>query len=165
MFDFLHFLGKSGLRRPSVAIRRALEADGLPPGTDLSSLGTVASRGNYSGREVTFFRLFDPKRAAGRAVDVFTDYAYQDLNAHLDLVLRAGFIEQDGTVVLFARTRAVDAPPARARADRSAHPDDERLAPGWRGLDRLASRTDPSAVGPRPSDRGDPRSAEEQRPC
>ena len=100
MFDFLR---KSGMRRPSAAIRGALDAASLPRGTDVSELGVVTSPGVYSGRAVTYFRVFDPQRAANRAVDVFTDHTYQDLNAHLDLVLRAGFIEDDGTVVLFAR--------------------------------------------------------------
>src|SRR2546427_4620727 len=106
MFGFMH---RSGMRSPSAAIHRALEADGLPTGTDLSALGVVQSRGTSSGRKVTYFRVFDPKRAAARAVDVFTDHTYEDLNAHLDLVLRAGFIERDGTVVIYSRPPAADA--------------------------------------------------------
>ncbi len=97
MFDFLR---RSGMRSPSAAIRRALEADGLPPGADLSTLGVVESRGTYAGRTVTFIRLFDPAAAARRSVDVFARHTYDDLNAHLDLVLRAGHTERDGTVVL-----------------------------------------------------------------
>ena len=125
MFDFLR---KPGLRRPSAAIVRALEADGLPPGTDVSELGVVGSCGWYADRKVTFFRVFDPRRAAAQAVDVFTDYTYQDLNAHLDLVLWAGFIEQNGTAVIYSRSPALDAPvPARERADRAAHAGDERF--------------------------------------
>ena len=124
MFDFLH---GPGMRRPSGAIRRALEADGLPPGTEIGTLGVVESPGTYAGREVTYFRVFDPQRAADRAVDVFTTYTYQDLNAHLDLVLRAGFIEHDGTVVVFSGSPAPDAAlRPRERADRAAHADDER---------------------------------------
>ena len=125
MFDFLH---RSGMRRPSAAIRRALEADGLPPGTDVAALGVVTARGTYANRKVTFIRIFDPARTAAQAVDVFTDFTYQDLNAHLELVLRAGFVEQDGTVVLYSRSPAPDAPvPARERADRAAHTGDERF--------------------------------------
>ena len=125
MFDFLR---RSGLRYPSAALRRALEADGLPPGTDVSKLGVVQSRGMYSGRKVTFVRVFDPTRAAGRSVNVFTSYTYDDLNAHLDLVVRAGFIEHDGTVVLYSRPPAEDVPvPSREQADRAAHADDERF--------------------------------------
>jgi hypothetical protein len=125
MFDFLH---RSGMRSPSAAIRRALQADGLPPGTDVSALGVVTSRGKYAGRKVTFFRVFDPRRAAAQAVDVSTDSTYQDLNAHLDLVLRAGFVEQDGTVVIYSRSPALEAAvPPRERADRAAHAGDERF--------------------------------------
>ncbi len=131
MFDFLR---RSGMRTPSAAMRRALEADGLPPGTDISALGVVEERGRSSGRQVTYFRVFDPKRAAALAVNVFTNYTYQDLNAHLDLVLRAGFIERDGTVVVHSRTPASDAAiPIREPADRAAHTDDERFVFSDRG--------------------------------
>ena len=122
------FLRKSGLRRPSAAIVRALEADGLPPGTDVSELGVVTSRGKYAGRMVRFFRVFDPRRAAAQAVDVSTDHTYQDLDAHPDLVLWAGFVEQNGTVVIYSRSPALDAVvPSRERADRAAHAGDERF--------------------------------------
>ena len=114
MFDFLR---PSGMRRPSGAIRRALEADGPPSLANLSELGMVRSGGSYAGRDVTLFRIFDPQRAANRAVDVFTDHTYQDLNAHLDLVLRAGFVERDGAVVIFARPPAVGEWPAPPDAD------------------------------------------------
>ena len=72
--------------------------------------------------------LFDPKRAVAQGVDVLTQHGYQDLNAHPDLVLRAGFIERDGRVVLYARPPgpAAAAPP-REPADRAAHAGDERF--------------------------------------
>ena len=125
MFDFLR---KSGLRRPSASIVRALEADGLPPGADVSALGLAESPGTYAGRRVTYFRIFDPQGAAARAVNVLTSYTYQDLNSHLDLVLRAGHIERDGTVVVWSRSPMPDAAiPARARADRADRPDDARV--------------------------------------
>src|SRR5688572_1114603 len=125
MFDFLR---RSSLRGPSAAMCRALEASEFPPGTDIAALGVVETSGKYSGRPVTFFRVFDPKRAAARAVDVFTSYTYQDLNAHLDLVLRAGFIERDGTVVRFSQPPAWDAPiPSRAGADRFVFPGSHRV--------------------------------------
>ena len=124
MFDFLR---KRGMRRPSGSILRALEADGLPTGTDVSELGVVEAGGSYAGRKVTYFRLFDPQRAAGRSVDVFTRHAYEDLNGQLDLVLRSGFVERDGTVVVFSRTPPPAAPAsARAQADRADHADYER---------------------------------------
>ena len=124
MFNFLR---KPGMRRPSGAILRALAADGLPTGTDVSELGMVESGGRYAGRRVTYFRLFDPRRAAGRSVDVFTRHSYEDLNGHLDLVLRSGFVERDGAVVVFSRTPPPAAPAAaRAHADRADHTDYER---------------------------------------
>ena len=125
MFDFLH---RSGMRSPSAAIRHALQADGLAPETDVATLGVVTSHGRYAGRKVTFFRVFEPQRAADRAVDVFTKHTYEDLNNHLDLVLRAGFVEQDATVVLFTRPlQAEAAVPVRERANRAAHVGDERF--------------------------------------
>jgi hypothetical protein len=124
MFGFLH---RSGMRRPSAAICQAFEADGLPPGTDVSALGVAESRGRYADRQVTYFRVFDPQRAAARAVNVLTSYTYQDINSHLDLVLRAGFVERDGRVVLFSRPPAtLDITPSRERADGAAHAGDER---------------------------------------
>jgi hypothetical protein len=43
-------------------------------------------------------------------------------------VLRAGFIERDGTVVLFPQPPALDPLiPPRVLADRAAHADDERF--------------------------------------
>lgn len=125
MFDFLR---SSGMRSLSPAIRHALDAEALPPGTDVSALGVVESRGTYSGRKVTHIRVFDPKRAAARAVDVFTKFTYQDLNAHLDLVLRAGFVEQDGTVVIYSRSPTLDAAvPPREATDRAAHAGNDRF--------------------------------------
>ncbi len=120
------FRRSSGQRSPSAAICRALEADGLPPGIDrASALGVVKSRGRYSGRKVTYFRVFDPARAAERELEV---RAFGDLDAHPDLVLRAGHTEQDGTVVVTWRAPALDAAtPVRERADRAAHEGDERF--------------------------------------
>jgi hypothetical protein len=118
------FKRKSGVRSPSAALRRALESDGLPAGTDAAALGVVESRDRYAGRTVTYFRVFDPARATARSVDV---RGYDDLEAHPDLVLRAGHIEQDGAVVIGWRAAAADAAsPTRERADRGAHGDDER---------------------------------------
>lgn len=103
MFDFLR---KPGMRTPSAALRRALEANSLPAGADVAELGVVESRGSYAGRPVTYIRVFDPASAVRRSVDVYSRQAYKDFNAHLDLVLRAGFVEQDGRVVLYAQPAA-----------------------------------------------------------
>src|SRR5215210_2299024 len=106
MFDFLR---NPGMRSPSAALRQALVADSLPAGSNVADLGVVESGGSYAGRSVTYIRVFDPARAARRSVDVSSRHAYKDLNAHLDLVLRAGFVEKDGTVVLYARPTAASA--------------------------------------------------------
>jgi hypothetical protein len=103
MFDFLR---NPGMRSPSAALRAALVADSLPAGVDAAALGVVESRGSWAGRSVTYIRVFDPASAARRSVDLFSRHAYKDLNAHLDLLLRAGFVEKDGTVVLYARPTA-----------------------------------------------------------
>jgi hypothetical protein len=128
MFDFMRKFGfarTSGVRVPSDAIRRALEADGLPSGIVASALRVVESPGRYSGRKVTYIRVFDSARAAGRGLDV---RAFGDLEAYPDLVLRAGHVEQDGAVVVSWRAPSADAAtPARERADRAAHGGDERF--------------------------------------
>ena len=98
----------------------------MPPGIDTASaLGVVESRGSYSGRKVTYIRVFDPARAAERGLNV---QAFGDLDAHADLVLRAGHIEKDGTVMIKWRAPSADAQtPVRERADRAAHGDDEQF--------------------------------------
>ncbi len=120
------FMRRSGSRSPSAAIRGALEADGLPPGIGAAStLGVVESRGRYSGRKVTYIRIFDPAPATERELDV---RAFGDLDAHPDLVLRAGHVEKDGTVMINWRAPSADAAtPIRDRAVRADHGDDERF--------------------------------------
>ena len=123
MFDFLR---RSGPQSPSAPIRRALELDGLLPVRDAPpALSVVESRGRYSGRSVRYIRVFDPARTGERSLTVRT---YGDLDAHRNLVLRAGHIEADGSIVLDHRVPARDAAiPVRERADRSAHRGDERF--------------------------------------
>src|SRR5690348_10623225 len=82
MFDFLR---KPGMHSPSAFLLRTLERARLPAGTNPAALGVVETEGSYAGHAVTYFRVFDPKRAAARAVNVFTRDTYDDLNAHLDL--------------------------------------------------------------------------------
>jgi hypothetical protein len=50
MFDFLR---RPGMRSPSTAICRALEADGLPPDS-IAALGVVESPCVDAGRKVTY---------------------------------------------------------------------------------------------------------------
>ena len=111
MFDFLR---RSKVRRPSLAIRDALKKAGLPQSVDLSRLSVVETHGQQAGRSVTYFKVFDPNVAEARGIDI---KAEQDLEAHPDLVLFAGLVERDNTVVLTKRASAVTAPtPDRVRA-------------------------------------------------
>lgn len=116
MFDFLR---KSSAQKPlSEALLQALRASGLPPDTDFSKLGVVESSGRYAGRRVTFIRVFDPVGAAKRSINVASRRAYGDLDANLDLVLRSGHIEEDGTIVIATQLPAEDRPvPARELGD------------------------------------------------
>jgi hypothetical protein len=128
------------MRRPSGGIRRTLEAGGLST-TGIDALGVVELPSTYAGRAVTYFRVFDPQRAANRGVDVFTAYTFEDLNAHLDLVLWAGFIEPDGKVVLFSRpgTEAAARPPERPAAPNSPTSGQTPLAAAGEGVASDAS--------------------------
>lgn len=123
------FMRRSGARAPSAALRRAIEVDGLPPGIGhASELAAVESRGRYAGRTVTYFRLFEPARAAELGLSV---RAFGDLDTHPQLVLRSGRIEADGSIVITERAPLPDrAAPSRERAARSGRGDDEHLVFG-----------------------------------
>ena len=116
---------KSQPRQLTAAMTRALVSDGLPPGMQPSTLSVVLQHGSYSGRRVSYFRIFDPIRLAERGLQV---QAFSDLDAHPDLVLGSGHVESDGAVVLSTRRDSqVTSTPVRSEADRSAHIDDERI--------------------------------------
>ena len=121
---------------PSAAICRVIERDGLPAGVSKASmLRMVESDGRYSGRKVTFVRVFDPMRAAAGAVTV---ERFDDLDAHQSLVLWSGHVERDGSLAISHRTSGMDRPtPARILADRAAHADDERFV--FNGRDAATS--------------------------
>ena len=123
MFDFLH---GSGPHSPSVAVRHALEQDGLLPARDAPpALSVVESRGRYAGRTVRHIRVFDPARTGERGLTI---RSYGDLSAHPSLVLRTGRVEGDGAVFIDYREPLVAATgPVRARADRAARSGDERF--------------------------------------
>jgi hypothetical protein len=88
-------------RSPTTAMSKALVSGGLPPGLDPATLLVVARPGSYSGRKVSYFRVFDPIRVTEHAVRIG---AFSDLDAHPDLVFGSGHIEHDGVVVLSRRT-------------------------------------------------------------
>ena len=116
---------KSQPRQLTAAMTQALVSDGLPPGMQPSTLSVVLQHGSYSGRRVSYFRIFDPIRLAERGLQV---QAFTDLDAHPDLVLGSGHVESDGAVVLSTRRGSrVTSTPVRSEADRSAHIDDERI--------------------------------------
>jgi hypothetical protein len=62
---------------------------------DSAKLRMIEDHGHYADRSVTFFRVFDPETAARAKV---VPQRYADLTT--DLVLHAGHVERDGTVVL-----------------------------------------------------------------
>ena len=85
------FMRRSAVWRPSKAIRRALEMDGLPPGIGSASLLRVIElKGRFSDRKVTHIRICDPVRVAERALTV---RSFRDFDAHPEMVVRAGHIE------------------------------------------------------------------------
>jgi hypothetical protein len=88
---------KSQPRSPSTALAQALAKDGLPPGMEPATLRVVERGGSYSGRHVTYFRVFDPIRASERGIPV---RVFADLDAHPDLVLGSGHLEHDGASVV-----------------------------------------------------------------
>jgi hypothetical protein len=102
---------RTGLRRPSAGIRRALVASGLAGEVDLADVSVVVTRGQFADSPVTLFRAFVPERAVARGVDVLSAFGYAELNAHLDLVLRAGYIGQDGLAVVFSPPVATEPAP------------------------------------------------------
>jgi hypothetical protein len=105
----------------------------LPPGLDLADLGGVESRGSYAGRKVTHFRVFDPWQTSGQSSKRLR---YEDLEGRAELVLWAGHVDTNGTVIInqarsdAVQVQAADAGPSgpgRVPADRTAHPDDPRF--------------------------------------
>jgi hypothetical protein len=111
--------------KPTARLAQALATEGLPSGRDPSTLAVVDQHGSYSGRRVSYFRVFDPVGASERSIQV---RVFTDLDTHPELVLGSGHVEKDGAVVLSKRHR----PPTsltvvRSQADRTAHSDDEQF--------------------------------------
>ena len=95
----------------------------------------------YSGRKVTQVRIFDPSKAEAHGVAVG---AYDDLDAHPDLVLWAGRVEQDGTVNITRQAvQASTAVPTRQAADLATHTDVNHL------LDQSVGRAEHERYSPR----------------
>jgi hypothetical protein len=135
-------------RRPTArpltdAIRRAIEKDGMTaPVSNPSELRMVESRGRYSDRKVTYFRIFDPTSAAQRSMDI---QRYQDFDVFPGLILRSGHVEHDGMVILTrpVTVRAADTP-SRTHADRTLHADDAHIIRGETGATANSGTVAPS---------------------
>jgi hypothetical protein len=120
MFSFMR---STSPREPSVALQRALTQQGLPLGLSVKTLRVLATQGKYAGRSVRYFRVFDP--AARGQISVQT---FNDLDAHPELVVGSGHMEHNGALTLTDRATVMTTlTPARERADRALHPDDEHL--------------------------------------
>jgi hypothetical protein len=108
----------------------------------------VESKGRYSDRKVTYFRVFDSTSPAQRSLDI---QRYQDFDVFSGLVLRSGHVESDGTVVLTRPVivRAAEAP-IRTQADRTDHADDAHIVRGETGASANPSPITTSAAGQAP---------------
>jgi hypothetical protein len=136
MFDFLH---RSATHYPS--IREALVTAGVPSAADPAVLSVLKHQGSYVGRQVNFFRAFDPTSLTARTKHIQT---YADLDANAELVLGSGHVEREGLVVVNGRKTAEGPTPLRWKADRAIHADDERFVNRNAELAKLAPQGLPS---------------------
>ena len=79
----------------SPQVRAHLSTDRGVSENDSARWRMILEHGQYAGRSVTYYRVFDPEAAARANVE---PRRYGDLDTAL--VLHAGHIEQDGSVVL-----------------------------------------------------------------
>jgi hypothetical protein len=89
------FWQKPGVVPVSAKVRGLLAKDRGVSEDGSAKLRMIAEHGHYADRPVTYFRVFDPEVAARAKVQ---PRRYGDLDT--DLVLHAGHIERDGSVVL-----------------------------------------------------------------
>ena len=59
------------------------------------SLRMMEQKGRYSGRKVTYFRIFDPATTAAAGIEV---RCYDDLN--IRAILHSGHLESDGQIMM-----------------------------------------------------------------
>ena len=111
---------------PTKLIARAMATSEQASGLDPARLGVVEESGSYSGRQVTYFRVYDPVQVGERSLEL---RAYADLDGHPELILGSGHIEKNGTVVLSHRERPAGPTGAltRSEAVQADHTDDERV--------------------------------------
>jgi hypothetical protein len=124
MFNF--FRKSRSDQPPRKLIAQAMVNRGLAPGLDPARLGVVEESGSYSGRQVTYFRVYDPAQVGERSIEI---RAYTDLDGHPELILGSGHIEKNGTVVLVHREGSASPTGAfkRSEAVQADHTDDERV--------------------------------------
>ncbi|HZO27564.1 MAG TPA: hypothetical protein VFH48_16430 [Chloroflexota bacterium] len=131
------------------AIRRAIEKDGMTESvSNPSLLRMVESKGRYSDRKVTYFRVFDSTSPTQRSLNL---RRYQDFDVFSGLVLRSGHVERDGTVVLTRPVivRAAETP-IQTQADRTRHADDAPIVRGETGASGSPSVIATSVTGQAP---------------
>jgi hypothetical protein len=91
------FWQRPGVVPVSTTVRSVLARERGVSAEGAAKLRMLEERGGYAGRPVTYFRVFDPETAA-RAKVVPRRYA----DVGTDLVLHAGHVERDGSIVLNA---------------------------------------------------------------
>jgi hypothetical protein len=123
MFNFFR---KSHSHAPTKLIAQAMVKSGLAPGLDPATLGVVEQRGSYSGRQVTYFRVYDPAGVGEQSIEI---RAYTDLDGHPDLIVGSGHIEKNGALVLSRREddSTTTAAFSRSEAVQADHTDDEHV--------------------------------------
>lgn len=82
--------------RSHLAKERGLSAQGA------ESLRMVVQRGQYGGRSVSYFRVFDPSAAQAAGIQL---RRFGDLDAHPRLRLHDGYVDNDGTIFLNKQQR------------------------------------------------------------
>jgi hypothetical protein len=102
----LLFFRRTQSHQPTPALQQALIKGGLPDAVQPAQLLVLQQRGLYSGRQVRYFRVFDPVRSAERAISI---HHFDDLGHHPELILGSGHVERDGSIVV-SRREQVDTP-------------------------------------------------------
>src|SRR5689334_25373719 len=88
-------------------IREALVASGVSAASDRARVIVIEKHGQYAGRQVNFFRAFEP--------------------GHEDRLLGSGHVEREGMVIVDSRSEPEGAAPVRQPANSADHVDDEHL--------------------------------------
>src|SRR5690242_5921782 len=99
------FFNRPQLRYPT--IRQALVEAGWAAAGDAARIAFVEKHGQYAGRQVNFFRAFEP--------------------GHEDRLLGSGHVEREGMVIVDRRSEPEGPTPVREPANSADHVDDEHL--------------------------------------